>query len=58
MNVDEIKSRIKQRKTDWNELKSAIFTGTILSLVLYNIQSFYFAVQNKYEADFRQLGSV
>jgi hypothetical protein len=29
-------------------LKDAIFTGATMTLVLYNVNSFYFVVQNKY----------
>lgn len=58
MNVDDIKQRIKQKQSDWNELKLSILSGTILSLVLYNIQTFYFIVQNKYQQDFVQLNAI
>lgn len=58
MDVDSIKERVRAKQTDWRELKQSILTGTILSLVLYNIQSFYFIVQNKYQPDFVQLNCV
>ena len=58
MNVDQIKSQIKQKNASWEELKLAIFSGTLLSLILYNIQSFYFVVQNKYEQDFVELNAI
>jgi len=58
MKVDEIKSRIKQKTGSWDELKISIFSGTVLSIVLFNIQSFYFVVQNKYQSDFVQLGAI
>jgi len=58
MKVDEIKADIKNKKADWNHLKISILSGTILSLILYNIQTFYFTVQNKYESDFRDLNAI
>jgi len=58
MNIDQIKSKIKLKQASWDQLKISIFSGTILSLILYNIQSFYFVVQNKYQSDFVQLGAI
>ena len=57
MNVELIKEGIKEKKATWNDLKHSILSGMILSISLYNIQSFYFTIQNKYENDFHALNA-
>jgi hypothetical protein len=56
--VEDIKMRITRKECTWDDLKDAIFTGATLSLVLYNISSFYFVVQNKYHEEFKQLKAL
>jgi hypothetical protein len=46
--IEEFKLRLKKKEGSWEEVKDAVFTGATLTLVLYNINSFYFVVQNKY----------
>ena len=50
--LDEIRKKIARKEAGWEELKQSIVSGVVLTMILYNCNSLYFLIQNKYREEF------
>lgn len=46
------------KEATWEDLKTEIMTGAVLTLTLYNVKSFHYVVLGKYLEEFKQLGAL